>query len=105
VHELGRVARGIGQDIQRAACRVRVEVKPSNTVAFGVGALYLKVTLPVSRPREPNVMAKILPPSADTASPVLARPLQNDGFKPAQIGVHYHVQHRHMNVFYDPRLV
>jgi hypothetical protein len=82
-----------------------VAINPSNTVAFGVGTLNHKVTLPFSRPREPNVMAKVLPPSAAAASPELARALQNDGFKPAQIGVDDHVQHRHMKVIFDPSLV
>jgi len=50
-------------------------------------------------------MAKILSPRTATASPDLARPLQNDGFKPAQMCVHYHVRHRHMNVIYYPIFV
>ena len=81
----------IAQDIQGAALRVRVEVNPYNFVEFGVGALNHKVTLPVSRPREPNVMAKVLPPCAAAASPELARALQNDVVEPAQISGHDYV--------------
>jgi hypothetical protein len=92
------------QDIQGAACRVRVEVNPSNFVEFGVGALNHKVTLPVSRPRKPNALANVLPTCA-AASPELARALRNDGYEPAQINVHDHVQLRQTKVIFDPILV
>ena len=88
----------IAQDIQGAALRVRVEVNPCNFVEFGVGALNHKVTLPVSRPREPNVMAKVHPPCAAASSPELARALQNGGVELAQISGHDHVEHRQTKV-------
>jgi hypothetical protein len=81
-----------------------VEVNPSNFVTFGVSALNHKVTLAVSTPREPNVLAKAAP-LCFVASPELARTLQNDGFEPAQISVHDHVKHRQMKVVFDPILV
>jgi hypothetical protein len=82
-----------------------VEVNPSNFVAFGVGASNLQVNLPVSRPRKPNALAKVLPPCAAAASPELARALRNDGYEPAQINVHDHVQLRQTKVIFDPILV
>jgi hypothetical protein len=81
-----------------------VEVNPSNFVEIGVGALNHKVTLAVSTPREPNVLAKAAP-SCAAANPELARALRNDGFEPAQISVHDHMKRRQMKVIFDPILV
>ena len=81
-----------------------MEVNPSNFVGIGVSAMNHKVTLPVSCPREPEVMAKVLPPCA-AANTGLARVLRNNGFEPAQISVHDHVNHRQTKVIFDPIVV
>ena len=66
--------------------------------------MFSEVPFAVSRPRKPNELAHVLPTSA-VANPKLARALQNDGFKPAEIDVGDHVQRRHINVIFQPRSV